>query len=94
MTVVSEPELLEYVIPGMDGPRVAARWQLRADAGQTTLSLRYEFQARDRLPALLADWHCRLDAIALLLDGADPESAWAAYPGRLSQYQAAVRRSL
>jgi uncharacterized protein YndB with AHSA1/START domain len=94
MAAVSEPELMEYVVPGMDGPRATTRWHLQADAGQTVLSLRYQFQVRDRLPALLADWHCRLDALMLLLDGTDPERAWAAYPGLLSRYRAAVRRSL
>jgi uncharacterized protein YndB with AHSA1/START domain len=92
VTRVKEPECLEYVIPGMDGPEARTRWSVRADSGQTLLALRYEFQVRDRLPELMADWHCRLDGIALLLNGAEPERAWEPYPGRLSGYQTALRR--
>jgi len=90
VTAAQVPERLEYVIPGIDGPKAATRWLLRPDDGGTAISLRYEIQVRDRLPWALADWHCRLDAIAALLGGRDPASAWTTYEDHVAAYQRAA----
>jgi uncharacterized protein YndB with AHSA1/START domain len=86
VTAVAPRQLLEYVIPGADGPDATVRWQLEDADGGTSLSLRYRFQVRDRVPLVLADWHCRLAAIEALLDGRDPASVWQDYASRAAAY--------
>jgi uncharacterized protein YndB with AHSA1/START domain len=86
VTEVVPGRLLEYVIPGADGPDATIRWQLDEADGGTSLSLRYRFQEHDRVPEVLADWHCRLDALTALLDGQDPASIWEDYTTLAAAY--------
>jgi hypothetical protein len=86
VTAVAPRQVLEYVIPGADGPDATVRWQLEDAGGGTSLSLRYRFQVRDRVPLVLADWHCRLAAIEALLYGRDPASVWQDYASRAAAY--------
>lgn len=86
VTEVSPRRLLEYVIPGPDGPTAATRWELEETKAGTTLFLTYRFQARDRAPLVLADWHCRLDPIESILDGRDPSTVWEDYENYAATY--------
>lgn len=91
VTAITQPELLEYATPGMDGPDAAARWQLRPEpGGGCALSFRYTVQIHNRLAWLLADWHCRLDALTMLLGGTGPTAAWDNWPARHGTYRAAI----
>lgn len=86
VTAVSIGRLLEYRVPGADGPDATVRWELEEEDGGTVLSLGYRFQIRDRVPFVLADWHCRLDAIEALLDDRDPAFVWPGYESRAAAY--------
>lgn len=86
VTAVSIGRLLEYRVPGADGPDATVRWELEEEDGGTVPSLGYRFQIRDRVPFVLADWHCRLDAIEALLDDRDPAFVWPGYESRAAAY--------
>ncbi len=86
------PVLFEYAAPGPDGPDVHQRWRLHPGPdGGCRVSFTYVFQRLGRLALLLADWHCRLDAIALLLDGRDPATAWDRWRPRYEGYRSLIR---
>jgi len=86
------PVLFEYAAPGPDGPDVHERWQMHPGPdGSCRVSFTYVFQRLDRLALLLADWHCRLDAIALVLDCRDPAAAWDRWRPRYEGYRSLTR---
>lgn len=77
VTALDPPHEFSYAMPGPDGPGSRCLWHLElTPTGRAVVSLTYTAQVNERIPGLLADWHCRLDAIASLLAGQRPDPSW------------------
>jgi hypothetical protein len=86
------PVLFESAAPGPDGPDTRKRWRLYPDPdGGCLVSFSYVFQRLSRIALLLADWHCRMDAIVLVLDGHAPDIAWERWRARYDAYRSLIR---
>jgi uncharacterized protein YndB with AHSA1/START domain len=64
---------VRFATPGPDGPGSQFGWTLeRTPSGGVLLRLTVLAQVTEHLPSRLADWHCRLDALATVLAGQEP----------------------